>query len=146
MADNQTLLAHASCVSIGGAGVLLRGASGAGKSDVALRLIDGGALLVADDQVHLARVGEQLVASAPARLSGLIEVRGLGIYRFPPLASCAVSVIIDLVGREAVERMPEAAFTDCLGVRLPLHCLHAFDASTPAKIRLAADPLRRSDT
>ncbi|WP_040850329.1 HPr kinase/phosphorylase, partial [Nitrospirillum viridazoti] len=72
---------HATCVSVGGAGVLLRGASGSGKSDLALRLVDAGALLVADDQVALAAdpTATLLTATAPERLAGLIEVRGLGI-------------------------------------------------------------------
>ncbi|MBM3488544.1 MAG: hypothetical protein FJX67_18250, partial [Alphaproteobacteria bacterium] len=42
---------HATCIAVDGIGVLVRGASGAGKSDLALRLIDAGARLVADDQV-----------------------------------------------------------------------------------------------
>ena len=72
---------HGTCIAIDGAGVLLRGPSGCGKSDLALRLIDGGAVLVADDRVSLeARAGD-LVASAPDALAGLLEVRGVGIER-----------------------------------------------------------------
>ncbi|MEC8388619.1 MAG: hypothetical protein VX098_10900, partial [Pseudomonadota bacterium] len=57
---------HGTCVAIDGAGVLLRGPSGSGKSDLALRLIDGGATLVGDDQLELSRVNDRLVARAPS--------------------------------------------------------------------------------
>ena len=60
------MLVHATCVALDGAGVLLRGPSGSGKSDLALRLIDGGARLVADDQVALSAEAGRLVARAPA--------------------------------------------------------------------------------
>src|SRR6185312_10220968 len=73
---NRALLLHATTVAIDGAAVLLRGPSGSGKSDLALRLIDAGARLVADDQSELRRVGEVVVVRAPDALRGLIEVRG----------------------------------------------------------------------
>ncbi|TMJ62451.1 MAG: serine/threonine protein kinase [Alphaproteobacteria bacterium] len=68
------VLVHASAIAIDGRAVLLRGPSGAGKSDLALRLIDGGARLVADDQVELRRAGERVLVTAPAAIAGLIEV------------------------------------------------------------------------
>jgi len=76
----QTMLRiHGTCVALSGLGVLLRGPSGSGKSDLALRLIDGGAKLVADDQVELALdAAGRVMARAPATLSGLLEVRGIG--------------------------------------------------------------------
>src|SRR5262249_17365812 len=68
---------HATCVALrigrSWQGVLLRGPSGAGKSDFALRLIEGGARLVADDQTELVRKGSKVIASAPTRIAGLIE-------------------------------------------------------------------------
>ena len=76
-------LLHASCVVIGACGVLLLGKSGSGKSDLALRLIKGGATLVSDDQVKLSRNGRSIVAAAPDNIKGLLEIRGLGILRFP---------------------------------------------------------------
>ncbi|MGE3652127.1 MAG: HPr kinase/phosphorylase, partial [Reyranellaceae bacterium] len=75
---------HATCVALPEGGVLLRGDSGAGKSDLALRLIDGGARLVADDRTDLMREGDLLIARAPTSIAGLIEARGLGILRLPP--------------------------------------------------------------
>ena len=128
---------HGTCVAIDGAGVLLRGPSGCGKSDLALRLIDGGAVLVADDRVSLeARAGD-LVASAPDALAGLLEVRGVGIERLEAAARATVRLVVDLVARETVERLPEPAAAELCGVALPLIRLDPFEASAPAKLRLA---------
>lgn len=129
---------HATCVASEGLGVLLRGPSGAGKSDLALRLIDGGAALVADDQVVLERRGDQVVASAPAALLGLIELRGFGPVLIPCLPEAPLGLVVDLVERRAVERLPEALRIRLCGVALPHLRLHAFDAATPAKLRLCA--------
>ncbi len=135
---DMTASIHASCVEIDGVGVLLRGPSGAGKSDLALRLIDGGAQLVADDRVALTAVDGGLVASAPESLGGLLEVRGLGIKRYPAADAARIGLVIDLVDRDAVERLPDDALTAELeGVSLPLLRLHACESSAPAKVRLA---------
>lgn len=131
---------HATCVALPEGGVLLRGASGAGKSDLALRLIDGGARLVADDRTELSHEGDRLVARAPATIVGLIEARGVGILRLSPeqlAPEAAVVLIVDLVEAASVERLPEATREDLLGVSLRRVALAPFDASTPAKIRLA---------
>jgi serine kinase of HPr protein (carbohydrate metabolism regulator) len=131
---------HATCVALPEGGVLLRGESGAGKSDLALRLIDGGARLVADDRTELAREDDRLIARAPAAIAGLIEARGMGILRLPPqklAAEVAVVLIVDLVDAAAVERLPEAGHEDLLGVPLQRVALAPFEASAPAKIRLA---------
>jgi HPr kinase/phosphorylase len=132
------MLVHATCVAIGGVGVLLRGPSGSGKSDLALRLIEGGARLVADDQVALAEVTGSLAASAPKVLRGKIEVRGCGILDIPYEESVSIRLVIDLVLRGDVPRVPEPASCDIAGWVLPLYRLHAFDASCPAKVRSVA--------
>lgn len=128
---------HGTIVDIEGAGVLLRGPSGAGKSDLALRLIDGGAVLVADDRITLSETGGNVVAAAPETIAGKLEVRGLGIVRLPFQVSSAVRLVVDLVGGASVERLPNAAETVLLGVALPVLNLAPFEASAPAKIRLA---------
>lgn len=125
------------CVSIGGHGVLLRGPSGSGKSDLALRLIEDGAALVADDQIDLTARGDRLIASAPAAIRGMLEVRGLGILRVDPLDSVELSTVIDLVAPEEVPRMPEPLRVEMLGVALPVFKLLSFEPSAPAKVRLA---------
>ena len=133
---------HGTCVAIDGAGVLLRGPSGCGKSDLALRLIDGGARLVADDRVSLeARAGD-LVASAPGALVGLLEVRGVGIERLDAVARNTLRLVVDLVAPETVERLPEPATVQLCGVVLPLLRLDPFEASAPAKLRLAVKAAR----
>ena len=113
------------------------GAPGAGKSDLALRLIEGGARLVADDQVTLMRNGETLLAAPPARIAGLLEVRGIGIVSMEFVPQCPVHLVVDLVAAHAVERMPEAATVDLCGHRIDLVALAPFEASTPAKVGLA---------
>jgi serine kinase of HPr protein (carbohydrate metabolism regulator) len=62
------IMVHGTTVALEGEGVLLRGPSGSGKSDLALRLIDGGARLVADDQTELTRTANGLIARSPAWL------------------------------------------------------------------------------
>ena len=102
---------HASCVARDGAGVLLLGPPGSGKSDLALRLISRGFLLVGDDQVTIQR---DTVRPAAA-LAGLLEVRGLGIVRMPFAAEAKLVLMVDLApGRSPAEmtsRMPEPCRT-----------------------------------
>ncbi|MCW2242631.1 HPr kinase/phosphorylase [Azospirillum canadense] len=129
---------HGTCVLISGIGVLLRGRSGSGKSDLALRLVDGGARLVADDQVELRMVHGRLMATAPAALAGLLEARGVGILPVPTADGAEVGLVVDLVPRDRVERLPEPETALLLDRPVPRLSLCAFDASTPAKLRLAA--------
>ncbi|CAN0590615.1 unnamed protein product, partial [Laminaria digitata] len=133
-------LVHATCVDVGGAVVLLRGPSAAGKSDLALRLIDGGARLVADDQVQLAAVRGELIASAPEQLTGKMEIRGLGIFdlddnQLSPRARVALAA--DLGPSADVARLPHRTTCQLDGVDIPLITLAAFESSAPAKIRMA---------
>jgi serine kinase of HPr protein (carbohydrate metabolism regulator) len=120
--------------------VLLRGPSGAGKSDLALRLIETGGRLVADDQTHLARQGRRLIATPPPPLAGLIEARGVGIVklaRSQVLARAPLALLVDLVPSTKVERLPEPAHEIVLGISLKLMAFASFEASTPVKLRLA---------
>ena len=139
------MLIHATSVALKGPGqswqaVLLRGPSGAGKSDLALRLIDAGARLIADDQTHLERKGRALIASAPAAIAGRMEVRGIGIVRLTRtqlIARAPVAMLVDLVPPDHVERMPEPAREVQEDVTLPVLALAPFEVSAPAKLRLA---------
>jgi len=130
-------LIHATCVAIDGRGVLLRGASGSGKSDLALRLIDEGAKLVADDQVRIAGVGRKLVAHAPRTIAGKMEVRGVGIVTVGTKRAAAIALVVELTPRARIERMPQPQSWTCLGRRVPKIRLDPFDASASAKLRLA---------
>lgn len=98
--NSYTMQLHASCAALHGAGVLLLGAAGSGKSDLLLRLLDHGFSLVADDRVEL----DNGTVSAPAALAGLIEVRGLGIMRIPYATTARLALAVEL-GRG--ERLPE---------------------------------------
>ena len=138
-------LLHATCVAFDGRdgplGVLLRGPSGAGKSDLALRLIDRSARLIADDlcevTVEDGAAGRRLIARAPAAIAGVLEVRGLGLAEMPSLAQAPVALVVDLVPRDQIERLPEAAVETILGVGLPGLALDPFEVAAPAKLDLA---------
>lgn len=132
---------HGTSVALGGDGVLLQGPSGSGKSDLALRLIDGGARLVADDQTEISCLGGELQLSAPATIEGLLEVRGVGILRVPTVAAAPLRLVVELVAAERVERLPEPRLCTFLGVSVPLLALTPFEASAPAKLRLALSRL-----
>lgn len=129
---------HATCVSLAGAGVLLRGPSGAGKSDLALRLIDGGALLIADDRVELEEKDGRVHARAPRELAGLLEVRGVGILPVPHAADAPLALVADLVGSGEADRLPEPQTVLLCGLPVPRVAIAPFEASAPAKLRLAA--------
>ena len=131
---------HASCVAIGGKGVLLLGASGAGKSDLALRLIDGGAQLVSDDRCDLFVRGGKLCAGAPARIAGLIELRGIGIVAMPHARQAMVAMAVRLGQNQ--ERIPKPAFyapPAALGPAraVPLIVVNGRHIGAEAKIRAA---------
>jgi serine kinase of HPr protein (carbohydrate metabolism regulator) len=128
---------HASCVELAGSGIVLIGPSGSGKSDLALRLIDGGARLIADDQLAVERQGDRLLGRPPAALAGLLEVRGFGIVRLPWHAVCPLGLAVGLDPATPAPRLPEAETHELLGVRLPYLRLDPRAPSACAKIRLA---------
>ena len=139
----DTEVVHATAVAVGDRAVLIRGPSGSGKSDLALRclalapstLVPHSALLVADDQVLLARAGDQIRATAPEALRGLIEVRGIGIVAVSCADLAYVALVADLVPADKVERMPEAGLsTRLLGIDVPLVRLAPFEPSAAVKL------------
>lgn len=138
---------HATAIAVDGRGVLIRGPSGAGKSDLALRcltlatrpLLPASVELIADDRVVVRRDGNDVLISAPDPLTGRLEVRGFGILTFPYLAEARLALVVDLVAREFLERLPEAGGTaDIEGRAIPRLALHAFDHTAPVKLLLAA--------
>jgi len=145
---------HASCVLIAragqsfgaahDAGVLLVGASGSGKSDLALRLIEQGAILVSDDRTELTLQDGKLFARAPANIRGLIEVRHAGIVALPhaPRARIALAVELDSSPPRLPGREDYKAPWD-LPVPVPLLRLAPFEASAPAKVALAVASFER---
>jgi HPr kinase/phosphorylase len=145
-ASEDALLVHGTTVAIGGRGVLLRGPSGSGKSDLALRLIDAGGRLVADDQSVLSRDGDAVLVRAPGPIAGLIEVRGVGIVRVDSLPVARLALIADLVAPQHVERLPEPRSETIFGLAIPLVAIAPFEASAPAKLRLALAMLAAEGT
>ena len=134
----STLQVHGTCVAFEDGAVLLRGPSGAGKSDLAFRLVtEQGGQLVADDQVCLEIQKDVLLARAKEGWSGLIELRGLGIVSVPSTPSAPLTLLVDLVDQDEVPRLAEPLYDELIGHRLPILRLHAFDATTAAKVKLA---------
>lgn len=117
---------HASTVVVGERGILVRGASGAGKTSLALALVDGAraaggfARLVADDRTLLTRHGDRLVARPHPALAGRVERRGLGIVALDHEPACVVGLVVDLVAGEPERHpAPGALRCDIAGVSLP---------------------------
>lgn len=137
----SSTLMYGTVVALGDWGVMLRGKSGSGKSDLALRLIGEGAQLVADDQVYLNLSGGLVYASAPASIAGLLEVRGVGVTPFPERARAPLALIINLKSPEDVSRLPDAKTVDILGLDLPELDLYPFEASAAQKVKVALGSL-----
>jgi serine kinase of HPr protein (carbohydrate metabolism regulator) len=132
---------YGTVIAIDGWGVMLRGKSGSGKSDLALRLIGEGARLVADDQVHLRLEGGLVYASAPARIAGLLEVRGIGVVPFEAMGRAPLALVLTMSKRQDVGRMPDAKTLDILGLELPELDLFPFEASAVQKVKVALGSL-----
>lgn len=127
---------YATCISIKGAGVLLLGKSGSGKSDLALRLIENKeAVLVADDRTDICLKEGMIYAYASDNIKGLLEVRGIGLIKFAYVEDIPVKLAVELVeDAKKVERMSEAEFFEIKGCRIPLIKLYAFEVSAADKI------------
>ena len=139
--SSETL--HASCVAIGDRAVLIEGRSGTGKSDLALRLIDRGAVLVSDDYTVLTRRDGALTASPPANIAGKMEVRGLGLIEVGYAQDVPVALVV--VADNDPVRMPEVeALRAIAGVMLPELRLSLLEPSAPIKVERALLLLGRS--
>jgi serine kinase of HPr protein (carbohydrate metabolism regulator) len=134
---------HATAIAVGDSAALIRGPSGSGKSDLALRCLGLGlsALvrdpikLVSDDQVLLRQEGPHLHASAPPQLRGKLEIRGLGILEVDATTEANIVLIADLVREGPIERFPDPwAYARILGFDVPLVRLLPFESSSPLKL------------
>lgn len=146
-------LVHGTCVEIAGAGVLIVGPPGCGKSDLALRLIDQPgrgigarertARLLADDQVVVQREGDVLIASPPSTIAGKMEIRGLGIAELEHAARAPLKLCVRLTDAARIERMPDLEtqrFT-CLGLSIPEVLIDPILPAAAARVRAALDYL-----
>jgi serine kinase of HPr protein (carbohydrate metabolism regulator) len=134
--DVEAIFIHGAAVRFAGKGVLLLGPPASGKSDLALRLIDAGAMLIADDQVRIEARRDRLHAGPHDRLKGLINLRGIGILRLP-FEEGPLDLAVDLVSSEAMsDPLPPPATASWLGVDLPKIGLDPKAASAVARIRM----------
>lgn len=137
--EQKTTIFHATAISWQKQGILLKGASGAGKSDLALRLIDLGAILVADDLVSLYKKEDALVIAlpdVPESLKGKIELYGMGIIDMPYIPSCPLKLVVTLINSvdESRPRIPPARFFNHEGVNIPWIDCYPFQSSAPLKL------------
>lgn len=138
----DAILVHGTCVALGDRGVLLRGAPGSGKSDLALRFIshyrDQNAALVSDDQVRIAHQDDRLFAAAPDAIAGKLEVRGVGIIIVPYVKRVAIELFVDMKPVTEIDRLPPEPLPceEVLGVALPIAALDPFEHSAPVKLKL----------
>ena len=133
---------HATTVAINGDGVLIRGPAGSGKSDLALRLIDAGASLIADDYTKLEIVDAQVFVSPPESISGMMEVRGIGVMHIGTSGGAPLVMMVNLVRHELIERLPEHRSEEILGADIPLIEVDPFEPSAAAKVRIALKAIK----
>ena len=126
---------HGTSLVIGKQGILLRGKSGSGKSDLALRLIHQGATLIADDQTEVIAKDKTLIATCPKPLEGKLEVRGLGILDVPFVKKHPLHILIDLVNWQNIERLPEKKTERLEGITCSFYELDPFELSVLDKIK-----------
>lgn len=146
---------HATCLQLSSGGktlgILLRGKSGSGKSALALQLLDQPgtglvegrppvtAQLVSDDQVVLSSAGGKLLATAPAAIAGLLEVRGLGILEVPAVAAeASIGLVIDHAPAASQTRLPEPSFVELCGISIAAWTIDFSLPDAAARIRLLA--------
>lgn len=127
---------HATLISFQNKGILFRGKSGSGKSDLALRFIMAhNAVLVADDRVNLSVQKNVLLGAAPPEIQGKLEIRGVGIAHFPFLAQIEICLCVDLIDNLAdIDRLPNPEKIDLQGVSIDKLVLHPFESSATYKI------------
>lgn len=148
LSATATETVHATAIALGEKAALIRGPSGSGKSDLALRCIAAAPLahsllraeLVSDDQVRLTLSNGAIEASPPPAIAGKIEVRGIGILTLPYRPSARLALVVDLVPAAEVPRFPlEAVRETYLGIEVPVLRLAASQPSTPLKLILALE-------
>lgn len=118
-AESADGLHHGSAVAVGARAVLILGRSGSGKSGLVLRMLALGARLVADDRVRLEARDGALIASAPKRIEGLVEARGVGLIRVPAVSGVPVALAVDL-DRAPAARLPHWDKFTCADMDIPL--------------------------
>lgn len=146
---SETMRLHATTLSLNGTAVMIRGASGSGKSDLTLQLLETTGtgltgqtittLLVADDQTALRREGETILASSPETIAGLLEVRGHDVLEVEAVQNVPLVLVVDLRPAAQIERLPqpEDMFTQILGLPIPNILIDPSKPSAASRLRVA---------
>jgi HPr kinase/phosphorylase len=135
---------HATVVSIGKWGLAITGPSGSGKSDLALRLIDRGAVLVGDDYVLLGEDAGRLIASPASNLAGKLEIRGIGIVLVKNLGVTKLRLRVEL-GEDGPRFNDSWPLTRLGRFAIPTLRLNPFAASAPIKVETALQSVVDAD-
>ena len=132
---------HSTSVVIEDLGILIRGQSGSGKSDLALRLIDSGATLISADVTICKKIGDYLYLFSHSDTRGLLEVREIGIMTVPYVENIKLTLVVELV-EEKLERIPRMMSCNILGVKFPKIKIFGKSSSAVAKIKIKLNQLR----
>ena len=132
---------HSTSVVIEDLGILIRGQSGSGKSDLALRLIDSGATLISDDLTICKKIGDYLYLYPHSKTKGLLEVREIGIMTVPYVENIKLTLVVELV-EEEFERIPSAMNCSILGLQFPKIKIFGKGSSAVAKIKIKLNQIR----
>ena len=132
---------HSTSVVIEDLGLLIKGQSGSGKSDLALRLIDSGATLISDDLTICKKIGDYLYLYPHYKTKGLLEVREIGVMTVPYVENIKLTLVVELV-EERFERTPEMINCSILGIKFPKIKIFGKSSSAVAKIKIKLNQLR----
>jgi len=135
---------QATAVAIGNRALMIEGASGSGKSSLALALIDRGAVLIGDDSLMLEASGGMLAARPHPNTRGLLEVRGLGLLEFPVCEGAPIALVLRL-DVNAPRYVEAAGSAQLLGVSLPVLQLYPHDPVLHLKAELALERFGLAD-
>ena len=126
---------HATTLQVRGRGIMILGHSGAGKTELALTLVERALLrgeaasLVADDRTLLHVDNGRLIARAPAALAGGVEIRGAGLFKVAFAATAPLYLVVRLVDRDEAERYPSGETWEFEGIALPRLLLPALSSN-----------------
>lgn len=140
--DGRIMRRHATAVAVQSEAVLLLGESGVGKTSLALRLIDAGATLIADDQVDITAIQDDtLLVSSPSSLAGVVELYGAGLIRLPYVARAPLRLVVQCE-QGCPERYPARRKWIMEGIAIEEITLDPLHVSAPATIRLLLQALQ----
>ncbi|NYT39845.1 aldolase [Sphingomonas sp. R-74633] len=136
MAELSSETIQGACVAIDGRGVLIEARDDAQRTDLLLRLLDRGAVLVSDARTACTRSGSNLQATAPAGTGGQVEIRGIGAVKKESLAEVSVALIAVVL--DAAPRLPEdRRFRNIAGIAVPVLALGPSEPAAPIKVEYA---------